>query len=203
METVGEVLTKRQQSGCEMITTKPSVGYLQSTTATKAFLTRYSPAIKEQVAADRISAVAETTKNPRLQDVINVYGAAAAADWLEVQLSHTFSLCGFDFLLGSDATVIHIGKVIAAEYNYLRLGELALFLLDFGQGKFGDHQTRFNEQKFFTALREFLKVRADLRERKMQEDKEKARAEAAKRAVPPPENLQHLQSILNKINSEK
>jgi hypothetical protein len=169
---------------------------LQSPQATENFLNKYSPKRREEIALNRLKSVSNDKSNPRLQDVASVYGIGVVEQWLYLQLTYTFSLCGFDFVLGSKDTTLHVAALVAAEYPFLRLGELMLFLLDFEQGKFGDHQTRFNEQKFFSALRQFQQTRATLIEQNEQANKMSERANWSSKAVPCPQNL----SIFKNVN---
>lgn len=193
-----ELPTKQQQSDCAMNMPTRSTAYLQSTESNEKFLVKYSPEMKKELSNNRPTAVAEVQSNPTLAAVAAVYGSGVVADWLTIQLTQTFALCGFDFQLGARPTIKIVADKIASEYDYLRLGELALFFNDFEQGAFGDFATRYDNQRFFNSLQQFLQVRAALRERKMQEERERARKEAASRAVPLPDNLPTLQAFLKK-----
>ncbi len=166
-----------------------STAYLQSTESNEKFLTKYSPEMKRELSNNRPTAVAEVQSNPTLAAVAAVYGGGVVADWLTIQLTQTFALCGFDFQLGARQTVKIVAEKIASEYDYLRLGELALFFHDFEQGAFGDFATRYDNQRFFNALKQFLQVRAALRERLANEAKQRERAEWARKAVPCPDEL--------------
>lgn len=168
-----------------------STMYLQSTAANERFLQRFSPSMKTDVACNRAAAVAEVQGNPTLRDVAMVYGGGVVSDWLQVQLTQAFALCGFDYQLGAERTIAIVAAKVAAEYPYLRLGEIALFLHDFEQGAFGDFCVRFDSQRFFTALRQFLQTRAALRERAAAEARDRERTEWRRRAVPCPPELQN------------
>lgn len=162
---------------------------MQSTESNERFLQKFSPDMKNYVSHNRTAAVSEAQANPTLRNVAAVYGGGVVTDWLVLQLTQTFALCGFDFQLGAARTVQIVADKIASEYDHLRLGELALFFHDFEQGAFGDFATRYDNQRFFNALKQFQLVRAGLRERLAQEAKEKERAEWARRAVPCPDEL--------------
>lgn len=125
-----------------------------------------------------------------MQLVERYYGNTLTIEWLKIQLQHTFSLCGFDFMLGNDSTVQIVATEIYNNYHYLKIGEIALFLSDFEKGVLGDFNTRFNSQKFFTALRCWLKIRADLKIQLDDKLKQQEREQRTTNAVPCPDDLE-------------
>lgn len=185
---VGAVI-KLQPSDSEMTMRASSPAFLQTPQAVQKFLDKYSIEEQEDVAANRLKSIKNEVSNPQLQRVSEVYGDGCTLEWLKMQLAYTFGMCGFDFTFDGTKVVTHVASLVMKDYPYLRVREIMLFLVDFEKGKFGDFASRFNAQKFFTALQAFLKVRADLMEQERQEAKAKEREQWAAKATPCPEHL--------------
>lgn len=146
------------------------------------FLAKYNTKdMKAAASANPMEAIAETQSNPRLQDVAKVYGSGIVSNWLTLMLTHTFMLCGFDANAGQKETINYVADSIARDYEFLRMNEIALFLVDFEHGRLGEFGTRFQSQKFFLALQAWQKRRGELEQMAAQKERERQRVEAAKR----------------------
>jgi hypothetical protein len=179
-----------------------SGAFLQSEARNDEFLKKYAPmVVKSAVVANELTAVEAVQSNPQLKQVAAVYGRGMVEKWLCVQLMHTFGMCGFECQLGYEATAEGVAKTIASEYDYLRIGELALFLSDFEHGRLGELYQRFQLPKFLGALSRWLTKRAELISRAEQVERERRRAESAARAVPPPTDLPTLNAIMARVAS--
>lgn len=193
-------IIKQQPSAAAQSTRVSSGTFLQSAERNTEFLNKYAPnVVKSAVVANELSAVAAVQSNPQLKQVAAVYGTGMVMNWLRVQLTHAFGMCGFECQLGTEVMVDSVAQTIASEYDYLRLGEIALFLSDLEHGRLGELYQRFQSPKFFGALAKWLQKRAELITRSEQKERERRRAESASRAVPPPENLPNLAAIMERI----
>lgn len=196
-------IIKQQQSAAAQSTRVSSGTFLQSAERNTEFLNKYAPnVVKSAVVANELSAVAAVQSNPQLKQVAAVYGSGMVMNWLRVQLTHTFGMCGFECQLGTEVMVDSVAHTLASEYDYLRIGEVALFLSDFEHGRLGDLYQRFQAPKFFGALSRWLTKRAELISRAEQAEREKRRAESAARAVPPPTDLPNLNAIMERIGAD-
>jgi hypothetical protein len=119
--------------------------------------------------------------------VDSVYGTSLTNEWLNVNLFHTFTACGFSFV-GNNLTIDYVVEKLHNRFDYLRLGEIQLFLSLFENGEYGDFCRVFNMQKFFLSISLFLKKRQELKDnydKKLIQEQEKN-----KHYVPCPENLE-------------
>src|SRR5574344_46792 len=186
METVGTIL-KLQPNALMTWTKNGTTGYLQNTKRNQAFLTRFSPQRKITYHSNPESAVAVIKTNPTLAEVDSIYGTSLTNEWLNVNLFHTFTACGFSFV-GNNLTIDYVVEKLHNRFDYLRLGEIQLFLSLFENGEYGDFCRVFNMQKFFLSISLFLKKRQELKDnydKKLIQEQEKN-----KHYVPCPENLE-------------
>lgn len=142
-------------------------------------MVRYAPVSSADFIATPALAVRETVDNPTLREVCRVYGDGVADDWLATQLSVAFGRCGFDFQTSADDGVGFCVNGILTDFIQLRIDEIRLFLDQFQKAEYGDYGRVFNSQKFFKALKSFIRVRNILRENNEQEKRKKEQAEAA------------------------
>ncbi len=119
---------------------------------------------------------------PTLSTLKAGYGANAPAMWLIPQLFNLSEYCGCRDKL-QESQLKDCANVIAMDFHFLKVSELMLFFHRFKSGVYGRFYGSIDPLIITTSLRTFLGERAAVYDRREQEEREKARAEARKGAV--------------------
>ena len=112
---------------------------------------------------------------PTLAELNMCYGPGSGAIWLVPQLFDLSEYCGVREKM-QDIVLSQCAKVIDAEFFWLKVSEIMLFLFWFKSGKYGRFYGTVDPLVIMEALREFLKERAvqiDKFEQEMREEKER------------------------------
>lgn len=122
------------------------------------FLASFNPDVQRAVASD--AALCYFGDIPTLSQINEAYGRHTASMWLVPQLYDLSEYCGCrDKLQGNPLE--QCADIIASEYHYLKVTELMLFFHRFKAGRYGRFYGAVDPLVITTALREFIRERAD------------------------------------------
>ena len=153
-------------------------------TSIENVLTTYSPSIQLNLTLDE----ALFGSHPCLCDLKAAYGTNAPTIWLIPQLLNLSEYCGCKEKMES-SILEETAVIIAREYYYLKISELAYFFYRFKTGAYGKFYGAIDPLLILIALRNFVRERNWEIERKEQEQRRLQREEQAKNAVPYTEYL--------------
>lgn len=106
---------------------------------------------------------------PTLQMLDTGYGKLSASTWLIPQLENLSEFCGVNIKMEAN-TLVYLADVIAAQYPFLKVSEIALFCFKFKAGDYGKMYGRVDPLVITTGLKQFLKDREDALQRFQRED---------------------------------
>ena len=98
-------------------------------------------------------------KAPTLTTVEQAYGKGCAESWMEIQLKNLVNYVGCQERVTS-AMIETTAAVIVAEFGFLKVTEIMLFMLRLKSGQFGSVYGKTDGLRITIALRDFLRYRA-------------------------------------------
>lgn len=119
---------------------------------------------------------------PTLAELNVFYGEMTATIWLVPQLYDLSEFCGCKNKL-EDKQLEQCASVIAAEYSYLKVSEIMLFLHKFKSGRYGRFYGSVDPITITTSLRDFIRERNVDIERYQKEIERKADEESRKKSI--------------------
>ena len=113
-------------------------------------------------------------KYPTLAELVKQYDRKFPSSWLMFQLISLSEYCGCKEKI-SDYMLIQCADVIATDFYYLKVSELILFFHRFKSGNYGQFYGAVDPLIITTSLREFLKERISVIEKREMERQAKQR----------------------------
>lgn len=105
---------------------------------------------------------------PTLAELNAAYSSAAARFWLHYQI---LDLCRFtNVKTMNDNQVMELAQLIAINYHYLKTTELMYFFFRVKSGDYGEFYGSIDPMRIMAALKQFIRYRGELIQKKEQED---------------------------------
>ena len=123
----------------------------------KQFMVRFNPKSQREVCADTKMCI--MGDYPTLAEVRTAYGRNIPSAWLVPQLYDLSEYCGCKDKLSVN-TLEDLADIISAEFYYLKISEVMLFMRQFKAGRYGRFYGSVDPLIIMQSLREFVKERA-------------------------------------------
>lgn len=146
----------------------------------KEFITAFNPDCQQRICVNADNCF--FGDYPTLGMVKEAYGSKTAAAWLVPQLYNLSEYCGCKEKL-QGKPLEECAGVIATEFYYLKISEVMLFLYRFKSGKYGRFYGSVDPLVITTSLREFLKERLYIYDKREQEIRDRENEESRKNAI--------------------
>jgi len=169
------------------------------------FCKQYNPSWQLSVSSSESECI--EGEYPTLKQLELYYNDSAPIMWLVPHLFDLSEYCGCKEKL-SEHQLEECATIIAQDYFYLKVSELALFFRRMKAGKYGQFYGSVDPQKIAIYLRSFIRERAEYIQRKESDEASSARKAMSEGAVTYEEYLRMTgkepnQSIINLMSNQK
>ena len=176
VQSITEILQQRQEHRTQQVllpALQQKSKELVSTYGNReSFLTTFNPDVQREICGN--TDVCFFGGAPTLTLLNNAYGEKTAAMWLVPQLYNLSEYCGCRDKLSANQ-LKECASVIATEFAFLSVTELMLFFHRFKSGNYGQFYGAVDPLIITTSLREFLKERISVIEKREMERQAKQR----------------------------
>ena len=184
MEQIGQIM-QRQGRGqktqpAQLPVSSQRTMMIQKYGSKTEFITTFNPDCQQQICANADNCF--FGDYPTLGMVKEAYGSNMATAWLVPQLYDLSEYCGCKEKL-QGKPLEECAGVIATEFYFLKISEIMLFLYKFKSGKYGRFYGSVDPLVITTSLREFLKERLYVYDKREQEIRDREAEESRKNAI--------------------
>lgn len=120
------------------------------------FMIRFNPNIQKELMKRNAGHIECVTYNyPTMQQAAKIYGDEAISLWVKIQLEDLNNYCGVKEKMTAEQ-LKNLAEIMLYTYGEIKISELALFLLKFKAGKYGQFYGAIDPLVITNAMAEFM-----------------------------------------------